>query len=113
MKKLIAIAVIAAAAFLTSSVDKARAQGIHIGGRGVHIDIGRVHSGHYGRYGSFYRGSSHDGGHSSWGGYRSPSRWHDTSHYDFHPGGYERHYNHYHYVPSQYNFHREGHWDHH
>ncbi len=38
--------------------------------------------------------------------------WHDTSHYDYHPGGFERHRNHYHYVPGHYDFHQTGHWDH-
>jgi hypothetical protein len=55
---------------------------------------------YYGRSGHGHHGHGHH-------------HWHDTSHYDFHPGGYERHYDHYHYVPSHYDWHREGHWDHH
>ncbi len=37
--------------------------------------------------------------------------WHDTSHYDYHPGGLQRHGNHFHYVPGHYDLHRTGHWD--
>ncbi len=46
-----------------------------------------------------------------WGYGRVHSVWHDTSHYDYHPGGYVRHRNHYHYVPGHYDYHRTGHWD--
>jgi hypothetical protein len=120
MKKLLAILTVAALAFFATGGDEAHAQGIHIGGRGIHIDVGRPHGGYYGRHGSFYGGHSHRGSyvrghayHGGWGGHRSHRVWHDTSHYDFHPGGYERHYNHYHYVPSHYDFHRDGHWDRH
>jgi hypothetical protein len=114
MKKLLAIAVVATAAFLVPNGEEAQAQGIHFGGRGVHIDIGRPHGGHYGHRSSHYgRGNSYHRGHSGWGGHRSHYRWHDTSHHDYHPGGYVRHYDHYDYVPGHYDFHREGHWDRH
>ena len=39
------------------------------------------------------------------------STWHNTSHWDYHPGGYVRHNNHYDYVPGHYDYHRTGHWD--
>jgi hypothetical protein len=124
MKKLLAILAVATVAFLAAGGEEASAQGIHIGGRGVHVDIGRPHGGHYGRHSSFYGGgygyrSGYGGGHAyrgfygGHGGHRSHYDWHDTSHYDFHPGGYVRHYDHYDYVPSHYDFHREGHWDRH
>lgn len=51
------------------------------------------------------------GGHRHYGHYHSPRVWHDTSHFDYHPGGYVRHYNHYHYVPGHYHYHGTGHWD--
>ena len=39
--------------------------------------------------------------------------WHDTSHWDYHPPSYVRHYDHYDYVPGHWDFHRTGHWDRH
>jgi hypothetical protein len=49
-----------------------------------------------------------------WGGgynnvYRGPV-WHGTSHYQFHPGGFVPHGNHFHYIPGHYDLHRGGHW---
>jgi hypothetical protein len=38
--------------------------------------------------------------------------WHDTSHWDYHPGGYVAHYDHFDYVPGHYHFQNTGHWDH-
>lgn len=61
-----------------------------------------------------YRAPSlgHYGGNFRHYGYRHGGRtWHDTSHYDYHPGEYLRHRNHYHYVPGHYDFHQTGHWD--
>ncbi|MCA9077735.1 MAG: hypothetical protein KDA93_22100 [Planctomycetaceae bacterium] len=37
--------------------------------------------------------------------------WHNTSHYDYHPGGFQRHGNHAHYVPGHVDLHRTGHFD--
>src|SRR5687768_11113980 len=65
-------------------------------------------------FGSGYGYNDYYGGHNHYhGGYsHRPSRaWHDTSHYDYHPGGYTRHRNHYHYQPGHYDFHRSGHYD--
>jgi hypothetical protein len=96
---------------------QADAGGFHFRTAGVHFDIGQPHGGYrYGGYGCGYGGGY---GYSprSYSGYRGygygHDHWHDTSHYDYHRGGYERHYNHYHYVPGHYDFHQEGHWDHH
>jgi hypothetical protein len=36
--------------------------------------------------------------------------WHNTSHWDYHPGGYVAHYDHFDYVPGHYHFHHTGHW---
>ncbi len=67
------------------------------------------YSGGRGLPGVYYgRGGGHHGHHG-----HGHSRWHDTSHYDFHPGGYQRHYDHYDYVPPHYDWHQDGHWDHH
>jgi len=38
--------------------------------------------------------------------------WHDTSHLHYRPAALQRHGNHYHYVPSHYEVHETGHWDH-
>ena len=85
---------------------------LHLGGPGYHVDIGRPHYSYYnvgyGGYDSCYRG----GYYSAYGGYGG-GVWHDTSHYDYHPGEFVRHRNHYHYVPGHYDFHEDGHWDHH
>lgn len=55
------------------------------------------------------------GGYGAFGGYHGYSQptWHDTSHYDYHPGYYVPHGNHLHYVPGHYDFHQSGHYDHH
>jgi hypothetical protein len=42
--------------------------------------------------------------------YRPGPVWHDTTHYDYHPGGFVPHGNHYHYIPGHYDLHRSGHW---
>jgi hypothetical protein len=55
---------------------------------------------YYGRHGQGHHGH---GGHY----------WHDTSHFDYHPGGFVPHYDHYDYIPPHYDWHQEGHWDHH
>ncbi len=56
---------------------------------------------YYGSYGSYYRGVPRYSGRV----------WHDTSHWDYHPGGFVRHYDHYHYIPGHYHWHNTGHWD--
>lgn len=118
MKKIIAFAFVAALALVSSNTQEARAQGVHLGLGGVHVDIGRPHGGHYGRqsYRSYYNGGGYshgDGYGGGWGGNRGHYDWHDTSHYDFHPGGYQRHYDHYDYVPAHYDYHSQGHYDYH
>lgn len=42
--------------------------------------------------------------------YRGGPVWHDTTHYDYHPGGYVPHGNHLHYVPGHYDLHQSGHY---
>ncbi|KAF6248941.1 hypothetical protein COO60DRAFT_1706734 [Scenedesmus sp. NREL 46B-D3] len=36
--------------------------------------------------------------------------WGDTGHYDYHPGSYVPHGNHYHYMPGHYDYHNGPHW---
>jgi hypothetical protein len=80
--------------------------GLHFAGPGYHVDIGRPHS----RF--MYYGSYYGGGWNNYHRYYSPQAvWHDTSHYDYHPGEFVPHGNHYHYIPGHYDYHEEGHWD--
>ena len=39
------------------------------------------------------------------------STWHDTSHYDWHPGRFVWHGNHFDYIPGHWDYHQTGHWD--
>ncbi len=104
MKKyVLTIAAIFALLFTTADAKTANAQGFHFGGGGVHVDVGYPHGG-YGHYPQ----TTHWGG--GWGGH---SDWHDTTYLDYHPGGYERHYDHFNYAPGHYNVHSSGHWDRH
>ncbi|RIK87673.1 MAG: hypothetical protein DCC67_01760 [Planctomycetota bacterium] len=85
---------------------------------GVSISVGyHGHGGHGGyphRRFSYYPRYGHAYGHGfGYGGHWGHAHWHDTSHFDFHPGGYYRHRNHYHYVPDHFDWHEDGHWDHH
>ncbi len=105
MKRLLVIAAVLAASTALCETSQA----------GVRITFG---SGH-GYYGNSYHGHGYHGGYNAHPySYRSygyaPVRhntWHDTSHYDYHPGGFVRHRNHYDYVPGHYDYHRSGHWD--
>ncbi len=71
---------------------------------------------YYGYHDGYYaqpRVSYYGGGGGHHGGYHGGAHsWHDTSHYDYHPGGFVPHYDHYDYVPGHYDYHEEGHWDH-
>jgi hypothetical protein len=115
MKSLLAIVCVAMVC-VVSDRQEARAQGVHFGGGGIHVDVGRPHGGYGHR--SSYGGSGHGYGYGQgyrmgWGGHQGHSDFHDTSHYDVHPGGYQRHYNHFDYVPTHYDYHRQGHFDYH
>ncbi|MEX2171382.1 MAG: hypothetical protein WD851_18830 [Pirellulales bacterium] len=107
-KLTLTIAAVAALCFVSGQ--EASAQGFHFGGGGVHVDIGRPHGGYSYHPRSRYTHSSYYGG--GYHGYPTRSYWHDTSHYDYHPGEFVRHRNHYHYVPGHYDYHHDGHWDH-
>jgi len=78
---------------------------IHFGGPGYHVDIGRPHDGR-----AYYGGhrAVRYGGYGNYG--HGHGEWHDTSHYDYHPGEVVRHRNHFHYVPGHYDFHETGHY---
>jgi len=78
--------------------------GGHRGVGGVNISVGRGFGGvssFYGGYNSFRPSYGHS--------VRRPY-FHDTSHLDYHPGGFVRHGNHFDYLPGHYDVHRTGHW---
>ncbi len=122
-KKFLSQAIRTAAIVFAASVamcwmaESANAQGCGYGGR-----VNTFHGGGYG-YGLGTRGVSvniNRGYYGGFGGvnvgvyrspyYRRPSVWHDTSHLDYHRGGYVRHGNHLDYIPGHYDVHRTGHW---
>jgi hypothetical protein len=96
------------------------ASGLAFGFQGAASADHKHHGGHGHHGGHRHAGGHHQGGHGSFYGginyggigvyYRSGPRWHNTSHYDYHPGEFRRHGNHYHYVPGHYDYHRSGHW---
>lgn len=74
----------------------------------------------------YHGGSGYFGGHGcntgygyGWGGSYTPvyqtypsfgyPQWHNTSHWDYHPGGYVPHGNHVDYVPGHWDYHQTGH----
>ena len=63
--------------------------------------------GYYGGYGN-YGGQGIDGGYGY--NYSTPI-YHNTSHWDYHPGQFVQHGNHYHYQPGHYDYHQTGHFD--
>ena len=115
----LSLAVLATMAFVAIDSNTAQAAhgfrgfGLHFGGRNVHLDIGNPHGNHHGyhhRSNVVYRTSrNYHPGHRA----RYHYDWHDTSHFDYIPGGYVRHGNHLDYVPGRYVYHQEGHYDKH
>ncbi|SFI19773.1 hypothetical protein [Planctomicrobium piriforme] len=73
--------------------------------------------GHNHGYGYGYGNSWNNtywGGGSNWGYQRRGHYdFHNTSHYDYVPGGVVPHGNHLHYVPGTYQWHQTGHYDYH
>jgi hypothetical protein len=120
MKKVtLAIAVVAGLGLAVLSTSEARAQGrvgFHIRSGPIHIDVGNVHHGrssHYGhqRYG--HQGYGHQGyGHQSYGHQGYYGRGHyignRTIHYQWHPSSFQRHGNHYDYLPGHFDAYRGG-----
>ena len=78
------------------------------GGYGGYGYAGGIRYGYpsVGLYGTGYRGYGINVSFGR-GGY-----FHDTSHYDYHPGHYRRHHGHYDYIPGHYDLHRTGHYHH-
>jgi hypothetical protein len=98
---------------IVNSANEVQAQGLHVNTRRLHVDVGQPHSPRYSRASYPYGGY---GGYGSHRAYYPQTRighgyWHDTTHYDYHPGGFRPHYDHYDYVPGHYDVHHSGHWD--
>ncbi|MCA9246117.1 MAG: hypothetical protein KDA42_03350 [Planctomycetales bacterium] len=94
---LLAIALVAGVSIaMSATADTAQAAHGH-GGWG--IQIGNGHCGNYWGGGGYWNGPAHS--------------WHNTSHWDYHPGGWQPHGNHFDYVPGHWDYHQTGHWDHH
>ncbi len=100
MKRFLMLAVVVAALATIGSTAEA---GHRWRNRGWSVGYGS-----YGSHGSFGHRSH---GHHNYCQPRVQRTWHDTSHYDYHPGQYVRHGNHFHYQPGHYDLHRTGHWD--
>ncbi|MGL4514712.1 MAG: hypothetical protein ACRCT8_16615 [Lacipirellulaceae bacterium] len=131
MSKHLLAAAAAAALFFVVGTERASAQGVHFSSGRVHVDVGNPHGHGYGFHRSPAYGRRVVVGYPGYGGgYGSPyghrrvvgygghghhgrSVWHDTSHYDWHGPSLQPHGNHFDYVPGHYDFHRDGHWDHH
>ncbi len=64
-------------------------------------------------YGGWNNSGGWNRGYSNYGYNRFGGHydWHNTSPYDYHPGSFQRHYNHFDYVPGHYDYHRSGHYD--
>jgi hypothetical protein len=111
MKRFMILTVALVTAFAFASWDAPAAKagdfGLHFAGPGYHVDIGRTH------HRRAYRSGNRTLGYGRPGYYGGHHHWHDTSHYDYHPGELVRHRNHYHYVPGHYDFHETGHYDYH
>ncbi len=94
MKKLLIVCVALAGMAFVGTTSTAQAGGVNFG-----ITFGNGYGGYYGN--RSYNRTPYYG--------RRHAYWHDTSHYDYHPGGFQRHGNHYHYVPGHYDYHQTGH----
>lgn len=109
MKKLLIVCVAVAGFAMFGNTSSAQAGGVNFS-----VNLGNGYGG-YGNYGGYggYRGGYRSCNQRPYYYGRRHSYWHDTSHYDYHPGGFTRHRNHYHYQPGHYDYHQSGHWDHH
>ncbi|WP_198422194.1 hypothetical protein [Gimesia chilikensis] len=106
MKKFMIVCVALAGGFaMLGSASTAEAGGVNFS-----LNLGNGYG--YSNYGNF-RGRYRSYNARPYYHGRRHSYWHDTSHYDYHPGGFYRHRNHYHYQPGHYDYHQSGHWDHH
>lgn len=130
MKRIVTTTVIALFLLGTASVASAQhghgrshgrsqgsAFGIRVGNVGISFGSSPRYSSRYAPSQRSYGYSRGYGGYSqaSHGGYYQQTRrpvWHDTTHLDYHRPSAVRHGNHYDIIPSHYDVHRSGHWDH-
>jgi len=87
-----------------------------------------LQAGHGHNHGHHNHGHNHHNHGSGWGGgygnswgyvspgyggyYGSYGRYHNTSHWDYHPTTIVPHRGHYHVIPGHYDWHNTGHWHH-
>ena len=109
-KYLISAVAVLAMGFVLASVQMAQAQGFHFGGGGVHVDAASSYGSYGSGYGCYPQTTYYGGGWGGWGGH---SDWHNTTHVDYHRGGYVPHYGHLDYSPGHFDSHSSGHWDRH
>ena len=93
---------------LTLSLGTGSAQAQGYGG-GYRSGYGYGSGGHSGHRHHHHHHNGSGWGYGGYGGYAQP-RWHDTSHFDYHPTTIVPHRNHVHVVPGHYDYHRSGHW---
>jgi hypothetical protein len=114
MYRIVLSAGIAVTSFAFASFPReVQAQGLHVRAGQLHVDVGNPHQHRRAFYP--YSGFGAYGGYGAYQTFYPPVRsghgyWHDTTHYDYHPGGFQRHYDHFHYVPEHYDLHPSGHW---
>ncbi len=97
MKRFIALTAVVAMLGLTGTSAEAGGVRFYFGGSGYN-------SGFRSHYPSYGYNRSYGWGHGG-------RVWHNTGHYDYHPGGYVPHGNHFHYIPGHYDWHDTSHWD--
>jgi hypothetical protein len=106
--KTMALAIIAAVGVLLASSATVEAGGrCYGGGYGGYGYSNYGYGGGYGNYGHIHHNVNPYT--ATWGG--GHLHYHDTSHFDYVPGGYVQHYDHFHYQPGGYIYHQTGHYD--
>ena len=71
-------------------------------GLGVGVETAEAGGCGYGGYGGY--------GYSAYSPVINHGWYHNTGHFDYHPGGFVPHGNHFDYVPGHYDWHNTGHW---
>lgn len=96
--------------FGVASTPLVHGQGVHFGGGGAHVDASYSYGSYGGNYGCYPQSTYYGGG---WGGWVGHSDWHNTTHVDYHRGGYAPHQGHLEYSPGHFDTHSSGHRDRH
>ena len=111
MKTLVLSAAVALFTFAgTETADAGGRISVRVGGVGLRYNSSRFNRSNCFNNRHFSRGHIHHNVNPNpWN--RGHYHWHDTSHWDYVPGGFVPHGNHFHYQPGGYYFHQDGHWD--